>query len=800
MLKSWLKVYWNNSKKHKVYFLLTILCLAIGITAVLLSGLYFKEVHAFDQWNDKKEEIYLVSTKGETSVDLHHPFILSRLIEEHCRSVEGYLTYNGYSPEDITYKEKTVEVEKIMQSNKPFFEFFPYSFIYGSSSTIFQNPNEVVFEKQKAELFFGVNNNPIGELVQMDGKNYTVVGVYDLEDKRSNFMPDVVVNDFQFLTEDQLTDWNYLGSSLLIKTNKKEDTRLAIDQLYMQYFLIPTAQKEGVSLEEFLERSGGYYNRKAELHALDVLHIEPQNEIEVPEPKVDSKFVYVIVGLSWVILILSLFNYVNLSLSQALFRAKEVGIRKALGGLERSIIKQSLFETAITLSVSSVLSVFMLLWILPFANSVLETNIVVQLQDFLVLFIGISMFVFLLTGLIPACYVARYKTLKALKGSYHRSRSGSIVKNSFLIVQFAIASWFITGTYIVYKQFNYMTTKELGFKGDQVINFPFLENEYGGDKQSKYDAFKTEALKIKGVEQIAITDLDYGKKNLGGYGIHFAHEDKHLLVHVSNIEVGYFEMMGIQLKEGRFLDSTLANDSINNALINESLLALIEKETIDDLVLGNRNIVGLVRDFHFTGLDEAISPMMFLLPSEQYNNYRSVSMKIDAKQLETLIPSLEVLWLTFNSETKKPFEFQFVNQLFARSFEKIQTQKQVMLYLSYIVVFIALFGLFAVSSFNVGTKLREIAIRKVLGADTTSLIRNLSYQYLIYCIIGFGLSVFPSYYLLKEWLASYAYRIEIGYEVYGVCLVLIVALTLLIVVSRAYKATRVNVLDYIKYE
>ncbi|WP_353103509.1 ABC transporter permease [Myroides odoratus] len=800
MLQNWLKIYLYNCKKHKAYFFLTILCLAMGITAVLLSTLYIKEESAFDQWNTAKNEIYYVEYKGEVSSSEHHPFILSKLLKEQYSFVQDYLIYSGYTPEKITYKAKSYQIDKVIQSNQSFFDFFPYPFIYGTKEKLFNHPQEVVFDKEQAALLFGANINPIGEQVSIDNQMYTVVGVYDLGGKRSSFMPEAVVNDFQFIAEEDLVDWNYSASSLLIKTANKEKASQAIEALYQEHFLKPMAKKEQTSLEELLMLSGGYYNKKAKLYALVDLHFDKENTIQIPEKPLNPQFIYVILGLSWVLLILSLFNYVNLSLSQALTRAKEVGIRKVLGGLKQNSIVQNLVETFITICLSFVVSSFLTLWILPFANTFLLTQIEIRASDFIWSFIGISVLILLIAGLIPALYISNYKVLNVLKGDFHRNRSGAWIKNAFLIVQFAIASCFIIGTYIVYEQVNYMIQKDLGFRGERVINFPFLEQEYGGDKQAKYDAFKAEALQIKGIEQIAVTDLDYGKIGLGGYAIFFNYEDLSLDLNVSNVEAGYFEMMEVKLKEGRFLKANFANDSIENAVINESALALIQKETAKEVVLANRTIVGVVQDFHITGLEETIRPMMFVLPSEQYNNYRSVSAKVNLEYLETLIPELEKLWNVFNSETGNNFEYQFVDKQFARSFETIQMQKKVLLFLSYIVVFIALFGLFAVSSFTIGTKLKEISIRKVLGAETKSLLQKLSYQYVIYCIIGFGLSILPSYYLLNLWLKDYAYRIEIGYEVYLVCFVLMVLLTLIIVVSRAYKATKVNVLKYIKYE
>ncbi|MGG5506033.1 MULTISPECIES: ABC transporter permease [unclassified Myroides] len=799
MLNNWFKIYRNNRKKNKVYFLLTLVCLAVGMTAVLLSALYVKEAYSFDQWNDRKEEIFFVESKGEVYSSGSQPFVLGSLLKERHPFVEDILWYNGYTDEEVTYQKKTYFFDKVIQSNESFFRFFPYSFVYGSPTSVFNNPNEIALEKEKAVLLFG-ENNPIGEQLTVDEEVYTVVGVYDLGKTRSSFMPEAVINDFQVVEADLLTSWSHSRAALLVMTKERDALTDAIDKLYTQEYLLPLAKKDQVGLDEFHEKTKGLYRQRTVVHALPDLHFDLSKAINSPESSISKQFILVLVGLSSVLLILSIFNYVNLSLSQAPSRAKEVGVRKALGASKFDIVKQMVMETSWTLILVLLISVVLVLWMLPFVNSFLHSNITIQLHEIVGILLVVYVVVLLLSGIIPALYLANYRVLRILKGNYTRSRQGGVLKNAFLIVQFAIACGFSMAAYVIFEQVKFMTNKDLGFNGNQVIQVPFLSRNYEDDKYRVYQTFKQEALKIKGIEQIGITDLDFGSKEGIGYNIALNYEGKNLVIGVSNVEEGYLEMMEIGLVQGRYLNQAIANDSIQNALVNQKLFELLKKDGLEGWTLNNKQIVGVIQDFHFNGLDRAIRPMLFMLPSEEYTNFNTVSVKVDVGQLETLLPLLEELWITFNPESHSPFDYQFVNQQFARSFEQVQLQKKVMVGLSYLVLFIAFFGLFAVSSFSIGTRLKEVAIRKIVGADTTSLIRKLSYQYLIYCGIGFGLSVLPSYYVLNLWLNEYAYHIEIGYEVYVVCLALMVLLTLAIVVSRAYKATKVNVLEYIKYE
>ncbi|MDM1408791.1 ABC transporter permease [Myroides sp. DF42-4-2] len=803
MLNNWFKIYVYNSKKNKVYFLLTILCLAIGITAVLLSSLYLKEEKSFDQWNENKTSIYLVENSGGKVRLNRYPFALVTKLKEDYHVIEDYLMYSTYSEEIVVYKDKEERSKKVLNSSQGFFDFFPYPLVYGTKQSVFQHPNEVVLEQEKAAVLFGKGVNPVGEQLKIKEELYTVVGVYAIGHRRSSFMPEIVLNTYQFLSVEEQTIWDQQGDNLLLKTAKKQETTAAIKALYLKYYYEPWAARSDMSLAVFLKQLEGVFGTDFYLEPLDQLHLQSEKSIasSIPEPVVNSKMLNIILGLSSLMLLLSLFNYVNLALSQTLSRAKEVGVRKVLGGVKRSIIKQSLYETTITVCIAFVLSIFLFLWLLPFANFYLNINIVVQWGDMALLFVGSYFLILLIAGLIPAFYIAQYRVLKVLKGDFNRSRSGSFIKNTFLVIQFAIACWFIVGTYMVYKQAHYMATKDLGFSGDQVISFPFLADVNDGSKAQKYEAFKQEALQIKGVEQVAVAGVEYaGTGGLGSILMFRQEEKEDLVAFMMQADADYFEMMNIQLEEGRFLDRALASDSIQNVLINESLLRATGESRMEDVKLRDITVVGVLRDFHTGGLEYSITPLIFSLPKATDNYFSNVTMKVDVTQMETLAPALEKLWDTFNPEAREPFSYEFVDQKFAKTFEKIDTQKQILLGLSLIVIFIALFGLFAVSSFTIGTRLKEVAIRKVLGASTGELIKKLSYQYLIYCVIGFGVAVYPSYYLLNAWLSDYTYRIEISYDVYVVCLILIVILTLLIVVSRAYQATRVNVLKYIKYE
>jgi putative ABC transport system permease protein len=380
-----------------------------------------------------------------------------------------------------------------------------------------------------------------------------------------------------------------------------------------------------------------------------------------------------------------------------------------------------------------------------------------------------------------------------------------------LILQFAIATFFIIGSYIVYQQIEYISMKDLGFKGNQVLSISY-RNNYNWDEarfmqkvENKYLLIKDEISKIKGVQHVSAGAFDFGSANGSTSGFSYR-ESANIQARNMGVDFGMLEMMKIQLKEGRYLSTKFASDTINSMLINETALKLMNEnnplgKTID-LHDKKLKIIGIVKDFNLFGPQEKVPPMVFfhyktivwLLP-----NFQKMHVKISPENMEQTITDIEKFWVK-NVDADYPFTYNFVDKNYARTYETYVKQKNLFSLLNFIVILIALFGLFALASYSIQRRMKEIAIRKTLGAETNALLLSLSKQYVVFCIIGFLIALFPVYYLLNRWLENFAFRIEISWIPFVIGFFVLLVLTLIVVLSRAYQATKVDVLKYLKYE
>ncbi len=792
-----------------MYFLLTVIGLAIGISAVILSSLYYLEESSYDQWNPNKDEVYMLMNKGKTVTYSSQPKPLGRTIKENSSAVEDYMYYSsGYTSELVEYKGKGTTIEKVFLTQSNFFSFFPFEFVYGNASTVFKNPNDIAIEQSVSELLFGKGVNSIGNEITLKDKKYIVSGVYSLGKNRGSISPNIVLSDLaqEVLTND---DWFNSNDALLIRTKEPQKVVDAINNALLENYYKPMALSKGISVEKFLEEFLKNFHTEPELYVLNGLRLSG-NESHFPERDANIQMLKIMIGLSVLILVLSVFNYINLTLSQILGRGKEIGIRKAIGANKKDVVLQGLFEALLTVIIALLISIVFVELILPFVNVFVKSAMEFSVLEFWpVLGVILLSTVFIVGGL-PALYLANYETLSVLKGSFHRSRKGDFVKNTFLVIQFAIACFFIIGSLLVNQQVNFMLNKDLGFKGDQVIGIPFMNQQRwdeGEGRLHKYFNFKEELLKVPGVEGVAIGSSHFGSTGGSSIFTYYPYKEENILTEQIAMDYEYFDLYEIKMKEGRNISKEFASDSISNVVVNESFVeAMKEDSPIGKFIEGTSykyQIIGVVTNFNTSGLENRVSPRIYTQLNTNKRvkkQFSIVSIKLNQENVLSALKGIEKVWNKYNVGEKEPFSYEFVDKQFAKTFDRVLLERKVFNVLNYVVLFIALFGLFAVSSFTIGTKLKEVAIRKVLGADTSSLLKRLSMQYVIYCVIGFAIAVFPSYYFLNKWLSNYAFRIEIGWGVFAISFVVILCLTLIIVLSRAYLATRINVLKYIKYE
>ncbi|PWB27659.1 ABC transporter permease [Flavobacterium sp. HTF] len=805
MLKNWINIFIYQLRNNKLFAALNVLGLSIGISGLIFALLYWNDEQSYNAWNPEKDKVYqvLVQLKDMTSWSSCALFLKPDLDAD--PNIETIMYGDDwYQKNKIIYKGKTEFVDKIINVQHNFFSFFPFEIIKGNAISSIKDDSGIAISENIAKRVFG-NENPIGKQIKCFNQLFSVRAVYRVPGN-SSIAPNVIINKMDQLVNSTII--NPFVFKLLLKVkdpSKLEITRKKLERIYNYDFIKRLAKEEGFTFED-MGKKVGYFNVVIEPLSQARLHSITDG---YPEGRGNYQFLVIMMGLSILILILSIINYINLATANAVKRAKEVGIRKITGASKRNIICQFIFETILTTSFSILLALVIVEMTLPYYNNFLNKDLILPGNQFYWQLLLIFIITVFTAGLFPAVYVANFETLKVLKGNFGRSKNGIWLRNGMLIFQFAIAAFFIIGSYIVYEQIQYLQNKDLGFKGNQVIsvalNFPSSEYEGKNTEKniySKYSVIKDQLSKIKGVEEISTGLIAFdGSDNFISPVLY---KDELFKERTIALDYGMFEMLNIKIVKGRNFDRKIASDTINSVIINESALKLMNiKNPIGaELVIRDQKlkIIGIVQDFNLLSPELKVPPISFyhLKTLAMAHNINKVFIKLKLDDSGNTIEDIEKLWSKV--DTEYPFKYDFVDKEYARTYESYVKQKNLFSLLNIVVILIALFGLFALASYSIQRRLKEIAIRKTLGAETNALLKELTKQYVVYCVIGFLIGIIPAYLLLQKWLTNFVFRIDITIFPFLIAFVSLLLLTLTIVLAKAYQVTKVDILKHLKYE
>lgn len=808
MLKNWINIFLFHIKNNKLFTALNVLGLSIGIAGLIFAILYWNDEQSYDQWNPEKEKVFKVlSDIGKDVIWSTNPGALEPYLKSDSR-IANVVYHDWYQAEVFKYKGKTHVINKTFNTQNDFFELFPFETLQGNVETALSKENSVAMNEKTAQKFFG-KENPIGKQIIHNKRIVTVTAIYSIPGN-SSIAPNIIINNMKSSIDENKRQWGSFSFPIMIKLknpNDKAAIEKKLNDLYYQNKTVKESKSEGISIKEYINTYGSITS------ILDPLSTIRLHSITngMPEGKGNYQFLMIMVGLSILILILSIVNYINLATANAIKRAKEVGVRKIIGATRSNIILQFIFETVLTTLFSILLALVIVELSLPYYNNFLGKNLIIFGNQFYVQLIIIFIMTVVVAGIFPAVYVANFETLKVIKGNFGRSKSGVWIRNGMLIVQFAIASFFIIGSYIVYQQVNYLANKDLGFVPTRIIsvywdkqNVDFSNENYSKIIFNNYTRLTSELNKIKGVQGVSTGTFRFGGGNDSSSS--FSYNSQSIQAQNLGIDFNMLDMMQIKIKEGRNISANFASDTISAVLINETALRMMnEKNPIGKVIDWNSEklkIIGIVKDFNLFSPQSKVPPMVFFhLKTIDWliGNINDIYIKIDTENSDQTLADIEKVWKK-NVESEFPFEYEFLDKSFARTYESYVKQKNLFSLLNVVVILIAIFGLFSLASFSIQRRMKEIAIRKTLGAETNVLLKELSKQYIIFCVVGFLIAVFPVYYLLSKWLENFAYRIEITVLPFIIGFLILLLFTLIVVLFRAYQATKVDVLKYLKYE
>lgn len=798
MIQNWIKIAFRNFAKNKLATFINIFGLTIGLAGLILTILYQYDQFSYDRWIPEKDKIFAVGHRMDNEKEVwgvSNPQM--EKAKANIAEIDEVLLVNamGYDNAIVNIEDRSIQSTKILNATKNFFDFFPFDFIEGSAGNALNANNYIAISERFAQKLFG-KENAMGKTVQIGSNTYAIHGIYKL-DKKSSIMPEIVI-PFKEL-DDYWGNFNYNG---YIKT-KKPMTTSAIKQKYddavWKEELEKEAKAEGITVKELLE----IYPFESVFASIENSRFDIYDAETGFEPYGNRSIINIMLGISILILLISIVNFINLSLASAIKRAKEVGVRKSVGAGQKDIVFQSLFETFILTVFSCFLALVAIELVLPYFNQFMNTEITINYGLFLVQVLLIVIGTTLLTGIIPAVYISKFKTIEVLKGSFSRSTRGIYLRNAMLGLQFMIAAFFFIGSLIVYFQVSYLNKLDLGFDKQQILVLNFKRST---DKPFQdYLGVKTYLQNLKGVTAVnsvrplAGTETGYSTTSI-------KYQDKKVgNVQYNSIDFGYPEMMGMKLLKGRFLSEKYASDTINNIVVNETLAKElgIYDDPVNKKLNNDLTVVGMVKDYHIFDAYSPVQPVLLhhwkSFENSMIYNMGNVVIKFQPEYLDEILQNLETYWPE-NVVKNQPFTYSFLDKNFEKTYEQYVRQQHIFSIMTGIVILIALLGLYALSSFIIEQRLKEIAIRKTLGAEAGDIVHRFAKPYMLIGAIAILLTFPLVGYFGNEWLQNFAYRISMPWMAFVICLVILLVLSFLVVSIKAWAATKIDLVKYLKYE
>ncbi len=798
MIKNYFKIAWRNLIRNRVYSFINIAGLAIGLAAAMLIMLYAKDEVSYDQFHANNPNIYrivnqwlnpdgsLMHGDGNTG-NFQGPKFTEKIPE-----MQSFVRLR--SPRCDIRNKTEVKSYEMLSVDSNFFSVFTFPLLSGNPTTAFQNPNSIVISEDMAEKFFGTKQ-ALGKTLDLKKDSifepYLITGITKKCPQNSSikfdFLLPLQVPKEEF--EDNENWFNFFQNTFVVLTPKADIK--AVEAKMKQIYESDAAE----IIKSMRAKYDVKETAKYTLQPFTDMHLS--TEFQANNGLSDGSnpmYSYILTGIALFILLIACINFVNLTVARSLKRAKEIGVRKVVGGDRKQLIMQFLGES-FTLSAISFLLAFVLVeLVLPAFNRVANKELALSyLFDWKLILGFIALFIItgLLAGFYPALVMSRFNPVQTLYGRLNLLGKNYLQK-SLVIVQFALASFLIIATLTIRSQFNYLINKDLGYDDKNVV---LVENI--GMKKNKAILFKEELLKNSNI-------LTAAPKNGGMWGtVAKINGEAKIEFQYETVDEDYLPLFKIPLLQGRNFSKDFPSDSSHCVLVNESFVKKAGwtspiGQTIDFFVDKNKKytVVGVVKDYHFESLTQEIKPQLFTMKKD--NNFGVVYMKIKPNS-ETA--SLEYIGKTFKSIFPfTPYSYEFKDLANIQNYESEAKWKQIMLFGALLTIFISCIGLFGLATLSAEKRTKEIGIRKVLGASVSNVVQLLSTDFLKLVSLSFIFSFPVAYYATQKWLQNYPYRADFSWGIFGFTALITICVALLTVGFQAIKAAVANPVKSLRTE
>ncbi len=803
MFIQYLLLTWRNIKRHKIYAFLNIAGLAIGMACFILIMLWVHHETSFDKHNEHYENLYRVSLdikmgdmegKGTTSSGLMGP----ALVEDYPEVVNMARFYKGIN-KLVSWVEGDVHhtENSVYYADSTIFDLFTIPVITGNPDENLSRPNTVFITESIARKYFG-NESPIGKILSYDGYwDYEVVGVIEDAPPTSHWQYDFITNTIEverfqhgYWLSDNLTTYILLKDG----TEWKEFEKKLTD--FRNRHVEPIVLQDiGMGFEEW-GKTGNRY--EFFLDPVKSIYLNPRATEDLG-PQGSMTYVIVFTIIAIFILLIACINFMNLTTARAATRAKEIGLRKVVGSYRWQIFRQLLLESITYSLFSMILAIIIVQMVLPFFSHL--SNIPLNHYFHRLEIIPLSLLIVLVVGVVAGIYsalvISSFKIVTVLKGSIYKRGKRSWLRNGLVLFQFAISIIIIICTLVISNQIKYMQNKKLGFNKEQVF---VIERAYS--LRDKLGTFKEEVAKFPGVVAASIASHIPGTGSDGSV-MQKEGSTAQEMVHFRQIagDYEYLEAMGIELKAGRYYSRDFMGDSLS-CVINETAVRNLGLENPVGARLyfsGSNdylNVIGIVEDYHFDSLKREIPNVLLLPPYTRYNHFMVVRVKTGTI-LQTL-DQIKNLWEEL--AVNQPFQYFFLDEHFDNLHLAEIRSGMLFKIFSFLAIIIACLGLYGLATFTAQQKLREIGIRKVLGASASKITFSLFHQFTRWVLVA-NIIAFPvAWFVMNKWLQNFAYRIDIDILSFVVTAAITLIISLLTVSFQTIRAAHTNPAEVIKYE
>lgn len=802
MIKNYLKIAWRNIISHKAHSLINVFGLALGITCYLLISFWVKDETNKDNFHQnggllfttyystaadgKVEGIYASPRKYENnqaSMLLKDAKEVIPDIKHLCFYITGYELPWGH-PETFQVGDKKVKMEGA-RASEDFFKIFSYPLIEGSAETALQDMSGIVISRKMSEIFFGSPKEAMGKSLRFENKrDFIVKAVFEDLTANSSLKFDFLLN---WDAQEKLLEWASGNVYTYLQLNEYADP-IKVQRQLNQFLQTRLDRKVGLRFEVGLQRFGDQYL---------------YNHFVNGEPRGGRiEYVRIFNGVAIFILLIACINFMNLATARSVKRAKEVGLRKVVGSNRIHLIIQFFGESVLFCLLATLLSLLLLLAAIPAFNYLTEKQInypFIQLSFWISLF-KLTLVTGLIAGIYPALYLSSLKPVQILKGIFKSQKGTALFRKGTTIFQFTLSSMLIIATIIISRQINFIQHSNLGYDRENLVG---IRIEGALATYDKYRLFKERVINMPGIELVdrsSEAPHEMGFEVIDPINWQGRPSSSAVAFKPASVGFDFTKLMKLEIVSGRDFSREVSTDSADAFLVNEEAVKQMGlKDPIGKWISAwnkRGHIIGILKDFHTASLRDPIKPVV--IDVKEYEYFGFIIVRTKAGQTRNALASLEKVYSDINPNY--PFSYQFVDKEYENLYRSELTMAKLTIVFSGLAIIISCLGLLGLVMFAVDQRVKEIGVRKVLGASVSGIIHLLSKDFIKLVCIALLVALPIAYILMNKWLDNFAYSIEIQWWMFALTAFFMLVVALCTISVQAIKAAIANPVNSLRNE